>query len=47
MSEVTLTIDGKQVTVPKGSTVLEAAQKAGVFIPTLCHEKGLSKPGAC
>ncbi|BBB89776.1 putative formate dehydrogenase [Methylomusa anaerophila] len=47
MAEVTLTIDGKQVTVPQGATVLEAAQKAGIFIPTLCYDKELSKPGAC
>jgi len=47
MSEITLTIDDIQVTVPKGSTVLEAAQKAGIFIPTLCQEKDLTKVGAC
>ena len=47
MAEVTLTIDGIRVTVPKGATVLEAAQKAGIFIPTLCHDPELSKPGAC
>jgi predicted molibdopterin-dependent oxidoreductase YjgC len=47
MSEVTLSIDDIQVTVPKGSTVLEAAQKAGIFIPTLCQQKDLSKVGAC
>ncbi|NLK97274.1 NADH-dependent [FeFe] hydrogenase, group A6 [Defluviitalea saccharophila] len=37
MSDVKVTIDGKQVEIPKGSTVLQAAQKAGVHIPTLCH----------
>jgi predicted molibdopterin-dependent oxidoreductase YjgC len=47
LAEVTLTIDGIQVTVPKGSTVLEAAQTAGIFIPTFCHDPELSKPGAC
>ena len=47
MAEVTLTIDGIQVTVPKGNTVLEAAQTAGIFIPTFCHDPELSKPGAC
>lgn len=48
MSEVvTLKIDGIEVTVPKGTTVLNAAKEAGVFIPTLCYEKGLTKPGAC
>jgi len=34
MSDVTLTIDGIPVTVPKGTTILEAARKANVFIPT-------------
>lgn len=47
MSKVTLTIDGIQITVPKGTTVLEAAEQAGIFIPTLCHDPELSKPGAC
>jgi len=40
MSEVTLTIDGKQVKAEEGTTVLEAAKSAGIYIPTLCtHEK--------
>jgi formate dehydrogenase alpha subunit len=47
VSTVTLTIDGNQITVPKGTTVLEAARKAGSFIPTLCHDPELTKPGAC
>jgi predicted molibdopterin-dependent oxidoreductase YjgC len=47
VADVTLNIDGIQVTVPKGTTVLEAAQQAGIFIPTLCHDPDLSKPGAC
>lgn len=47
MTNVTLTVDGNQVTVPKGTTVLEAAWKAGSFVPTLCHDPELSKPGAC
>ncbi|BAF60827.1 hypothetical formate dehydrogenase [Pelotomaculum thermopropionicum SI] len=47
MADVTLTIDGIQVTVPKGTTVLEAAGKAGIFIPTFCHDPELSRPGAC
>ena len=47
MAEVTLTIDGKKVTVPAGTTVLEAAGGIGAFIPTLCHDPELSKPGAC
>ena len=47
MTTVTLTIDGIQVTVPKGTTVLEAAESVGIFIPTFCHDPELSKPGAC
>jgi NADH dehydrogenase/NADH:ubiquinone oxidoreductase subunit G len=44
---IELTIDGKQVTVPKGSTVLQAAQKLGIDIPTLCHHDSLSGVGSC
>ncbi len=44
---VTLTIDGVEVTVERGATILEAAQKAGVRIPTLCHDKRLVPFGAC
>lgn len=44
---VTLTIDGKKVTVPEGTTVLEAAQMLGIDIPTFCYEKDLTAPGAC
>lgn len=47
MAEVTLKINGRQVTVPAGTTVLEAAQAQGLEIPTLCHDPELSKPGAC
>ncbi len=47
MSEVTLTLDGTKVTVPKGSTVLDAAKAAGVFIPTLCYLEGQRPLGAC
>lgn len=44
---VTLTIDGVEVTVERGATILEAAQKAGVRIPTLCHDKRLIPYGSC
>ncbi len=44
---VTLTIDGRSVTVSAGSTILQAAQKAGVFIPTLCADDKLRPFGAC
>ena len=44
---ITLNVDGRHVDVDEGSTVLEAAQKAGVKIPTLCHHKALRPYGAC
>jgi len=47
MSMVRLTIDGSEVEVPKGTTILEAAEQAGVRIPTLCYHKRLSPIGSC
>ncbi|HQE04672.1 MAG: NADH-dependent [FeFe] hydrogenase, group A6 [Tepidanaerobacteraceae bacterium] len=47
MEMVTLTIDGIKVEAPKNSTVLEAARKAGIKIPTLCFLKGVNEIGAC
>jgi NADH dehydrogenase/NADH:ubiquinone oxidoreductase subunit G len=44
---VNLTIDGKPVSAPGGSTILEAAQAAGIRIPTLCWLKKLSPIGSC
>ncbi len=44
---VSLTIDGKQVSVPKGATILEAAQKLDIAIPTLCWLEKISPTGAC
>jgi len=43
----TLTIDGRQVTVPVGATILEAAAQLGIKIPTLCWLKKVSTTGAC
>jgi len=47
MKEIILTIDGSKVTVPEGTTVLEAACSAGIYIPTLCSDEGLEPYGAC
>jgi bidirectional [NiFe] hydrogenase diaphorase subunit len=47
MSEILLQIDGKQVKARKGMTILEAAQNAGIVIPTLCHHEKLEPYGAC
>lgn len=40
-TSVTVTVDGHEVEVPVGSTILEAAEKAGRRIPTLCHHPDL------
>lgn len=47
MSVKTLTINGVPVASPEGTTILEAAKEAGVWIPTLCHLEGISDIGAC
>ena len=44
---VNLTIDGKAVSVPAGTTILEAARQVGVHIPTLCYLKDLNEIAAC
>ena len=44
---VTLNIDGRDVTAEKGMTVLQAAQKANIHIPTLCYLKDVQAIGAC
>lgn len=44
---VTLTIDGKEIRVHEGTTVLEAARKAGIYIPTLCYDEDLVPYGGC
>lgn len=47
MSEITFQIDGKEVKAPEGTTLLEAAQNAGIHIPTLCWHKDLEPFGGC
>jgi len=47
MAEVTLTIDGQQVKVPKGTTILQAARQVGREIPTLCYLEGINAIGSC
>jgi len=44
---ITLTINNLQVSVPKGTKVLDAARQAGIFIPTFCHDPELTRFGAC
>lgn len=47
MDTIKLTIDGQEVEVKEGMTVLEAAIKAGIYIPTLCYHPMLSTDGSC
>src|SRR5579863_5804432 len=47
MSNVELTIDGVQVTVPEGTTVFDAARSNGIPIPTLCHQQNETPVGVC
>ncbi|QGP90806.1 NADP-reducing hydrogenase subunit HndD [Neomoorella glycerini] len=47
MSTVKLTIDNIPVEVEAGTTILKAAEKAGIHIPTLCYLEGINEIGAC
>lgn len=47
MNSVTLTIDGLQITAPKGHSVLEAALENDIYIPHLCHHEDLKPVGVC
>jgi formate dehydrogenase major subunit/NADH-quinone oxidoreductase subunit G len=44
---LTVKINGKEVQVPQGTTILDAAKEAGVHIPVLCHDSRLNPFGAC
>ena len=44
---IRVTIDGRPIEVPAGTTVLQAAERLGIRIPTLCHYKNLSEEGSC
>jgi NADH-quinone oxidoreductase subunit G len=45
--QVTLTINGKQATVPEGTTVVDAAKSVGIDIPVFCHHPKLEPVGMC
>ena len=45
--EITLKINGHEIHTPAGSSILEAAQSAGIYIPTLCFLKDTNEIGAC
>src|ERR1044072_4090137 len=47
MAVKTLTIDGKQISAAEGATLLQAAEEAGIHIPTLCHMDAVYDVGAC
>ncbi|MCG0277483.1 MAG: [FeFe] hydrogenase, group A [Thermanaeromonas sp.] len=47
MSMVSVTIDNVKVEVEAGTTILKAAEKAGIHIPTLCYLEGINEIGAC
>jgi NADH dehydrogenase/NADH:ubiquinone oxidoreductase subunit G len=44
---VKITLNGKEIEVEEGQTILDAAKTEGINIPTLCHEEKVSSPGAC
>jgi formate dehydrogenase alpha subunit len=44
---IELSINDQKVEVEEGASVLDAARKAGVFVPTLCHQRELSPFGGC
>src|SRR5918995_5161648 len=44
---ITITVEGRQVTVPAGTSILEAAKVAGVLIPHYCYHPGLPVAGVC
>ncbi|HET8632628.1 MAG TPA: 2Fe-2S iron-sulfur cluster-binding protein [Gemmatimonadales bacterium] len=44
---VTVTIDGIAVSVPKGTTIIEAAKQAGVLVPHYCYHPSLPAPAVC
>ncbi|MFZ5828596.1 MAG: NADH-dependent [FeFe] hydrogenase, group A6 [Planctomycetota bacterium] len=45
--QITLTIDGNEVKVPEGTTVMDAAETLGIRIPRLCYHPDLSLAGSC
>ena len=47
MEMVNIKINGRDYSVPKNATVLEAAKYAGIDIPTLCYLKDMNEIGAC
>jgi len=44
---INITINDRKIEVPEGTTILNAAKKVGINIPTLCYLEGLQEPGSC
>jgi NADH-quinone oxidoreductase subunit G len=47
MPDVTITVDGKKITAPAGSLLIEACKSVGIEVPSFCYYPGLSLQGAC
>jgi NADH-quinone oxidoreductase subunit G len=47
MADVILTVDGKKITAPAGSLLIEACKNVGIEVPSFCYYPGLSLQGAC
>ena len=47
MADVTITVDGKKITAPAGTLLIEACKSAGIEIPAFCYYPGLSLQAAC
>ncbi len=47
MDEIRLIIDNREITVPKGTTILEATRRTGIYVPALCDHPDLKPIGSC
>ncbi len=47
MADVNITVDGKKITAPAGTLLIEACKSAGIEVPSFCYYPGLSLQGAC
>ena len=47
MADVNITVDGKKVTAPAGTLLIEACKRVGIEVPSFCYYPGLSLQGAC
>jgi len=47
MADVNITVDGKKVTAPAGTLLIEACKAVGIEVPSFCYYPNLSLQGAC